>query len=202
MKKLLLLCPLCCLSLLAVAQDIIVTADAKKINAKILEVSKSEIKYKEIDNLEGPTFILDTSDINIIIYANGKVVLYNKATDDTEAKVCEKAEKSDALFTISETQATQGQPITQNTEGNQWGLQGRSLIGKLATPEYQGLQEGSVIVEIVVSAAGNVISAKHAGGTITDKQTIQCATEAARKAKFSKGGSNQTGTITYNFKIK
>jgi hypothetical protein len=32
------------------AQDIIVTIDAKKIEAKIIEVSKSEIKYKEQDN--------------------------------------------------------------------------------------------------------------------------------------------------------
>lgn len=40
------------------AQDVIVTTDAKKIEAKILEVSKSEIKYKESDNPDGPTFIL------------------------------------------------------------------------------------------------------------------------------------------------
>ena len=45
------------------AQDIIVTKDAQKIEAKILEVSKTEIKYKEKDNLNGPTFILDTKEI-------------------------------------------------------------------------------------------------------------------------------------------
>jgi len=59
------------------AQDIIVTNDSKKIEAKILEVSKIEIKYKELDNLEGPTFVLGVEDINSIIYANGKVALYN-----------------------------------------------------------------------------------------------------------------------------
>lgn len=60
------------------AQDVIITTDAKKIDAKILEVSKSEIKYKEADNLDGPLFILTTSDISSIIYSNGKVVLYNQ----------------------------------------------------------------------------------------------------------------------------
>ena len=60
------------------AQDIIVTNDSKKIEAKILEVSKTEIKYKELDNLEGPTFVLGVEDINSIIYANGKVVLYSE----------------------------------------------------------------------------------------------------------------------------
>ena len=63
------------------AQDIIVTTDAKKIEAKVLEVSKHEIKYKEMDNLDGPSFVLDVSEISSIIYANGKVVLYNQQTD-------------------------------------------------------------------------------------------------------------------------
>lgn len=62
---------------LLLAQDIIVTTDAQKIEAKILEVSKTEIKYKEKNNLDGPTFVLETTEINSIIYSNGKVVLYN-----------------------------------------------------------------------------------------------------------------------------
>lgn len=65
------------------AQDIIVTNDARKIEAKVLEVSKSEIRYKEIDNLDGPTFVLGTDDINSIIYANGKVVFYNQQVATT-----------------------------------------------------------------------------------------------------------------------
>lgn len=78
MKKFFTVC-VCALmaSLSLYAQDIIVTKDAKKIEAKILEVSKSEIKYKEMDNIEGPTFILETNEISSVIYANGKVVLYD-----------------------------------------------------------------------------------------------------------------------------
>lgn len=66
------------LSLSAYAQDIIVTTDAKKIDAKIIEVSKSEIRYKEKDYLDGPTFVISTDEISSIIYANGKVVLYSQ----------------------------------------------------------------------------------------------------------------------------
>lgn len=78
----------CCMVLWAMvsaayAQDIIVTTDSKKIEAKIMEVSKSEIKYKEADNLEGPTFVLSTDEINTIIYSNGKVVLYNQEVQST-----------------------------------------------------------------------------------------------------------------------
>lgn len=65
-------------SLSIFAQDVIITLDAQKIDAKIIEVSKTEIKYKEKDNLNGPTFILETKEISSIIYANGKVMLYNQ----------------------------------------------------------------------------------------------------------------------------
>lgn len=70
-----------CFAMPSWAQDIIVTLDAKKIEAKILEVSKTEIKYKEKDNLNGPTFVLGTNEINSIIYENGKVVLYNQGNN-------------------------------------------------------------------------------------------------------------------------
>ena len=66
------------------AQDIIVTLDAKKIDAKILEVSKTEIKYKEKNYLNGPTFILETKEISSIIYESGKVVLYNQPASQEE----------------------------------------------------------------------------------------------------------------------
>ena len=77
------------------AQDIIVTTDAKKIEAKITEVSKYEVKYKELDNLDGPLFTLETSDISSIIYANGKVVLYNQdKPEDVQSKASQKEEEA------------------------------------------------------------------------------------------------------------
>ena len=65
----------------------------------------------------------------------------------------------------------------------------------------QACQEGKVIVEIRVNAAGTVVSAKHKGGTISDRATIQLAIDAALKAKFTEGDHDQIGTITYNFKF-
>ena len=93
-------------SLLVFAQDIIVTTDAQKIEAKILEVSKSEIKYKEIDNLDGPTFILETAEINSIIYSNGKVVLYNNATKPEEKQA----------NTTTQTSTIEQQPLHEDNE--------------------------------------------------------------------------------------
>ena len=113
-----------------------------------------------------------------------------------------KAEQLASLFDISETNSEKEEHITPSIRGNSWNMQGRSLVGKLAMPSYDGIQEGSVIVEIVVNPTGDVISAIHIGGTITDNKAIQSSLNAAHKAKFSKSENNQIGTITYNFKLK
>ena len=66
-------------------QDIIVTTDSKKIEAKILEISETDVRYKEMDNLEGPTFVLSTQRIVSIIYANGKVSVFQEPLIAKEA---------------------------------------------------------------------------------------------------------------------
>lgn len=97
------------------AQDIIVTNDAKKIEVKILEVSKNEIKYKEMDNLNGPTFILDTKEISSIIYSNGKVVLYNQDFKNIDSASNVKEEKP---LPISEQMVDPISKTTQTTNEN------------------------------------------------------------------------------------
>lgn len=57
----------------AKAQDIMITTDGKSIKVKVLEINDQEIKYKEFDNLEGPAYVIKKSDINMIVYQNGKV---------------------------------------------------------------------------------------------------------------------------------
>ena len=95
-----------------------------------------------------------------------------------------------------------GNPVGHGSVGgHDWSLSGRSLKGTLPQPSNSFNQEGRVIVEIRVNAAGNVVSATHKGGTISDKQTIQLALDAARKAKFTESDHDQIGTITYNFKF-
>lgn len=60
------------------ADDIIVLRTSEKINAKIIEVSDDEVKYKKANALDGPTFVTKTSQINTIIYESGDVQLYNQ----------------------------------------------------------------------------------------------------------------------------
>ena len=102
----------------------------------------------------------------------------------------------------SQGSGQKGNPVGHGSSGgNSWSLGGRSIKGTLPQPSNTFNQDGRVIVEIRVNAAGQVISASHKGGTISDKQTIQLALDAARKAKFTEGDHDQIGTITYNFKF-
>ncbi|MBO4454713.1 MAG: energy transducer TonB [Paludibacteraceae bacterium] len=95
-----------------------------------------------------------------------------------------------------------GNPVGHGSSGgNDWSLAGRDLRGTLPQPSNNFNQEGKVIVEIRVNAAGTVVSATVKGGNVSDKQTQQIALEAAKKAKFTEGDHDQIGTITYIFKL-
>ncbi len=193
-------------SICSFAQDIIVTNKAQKIDAKILEVTSSEIRYKELDNLDGPTFILRIDEINSIIYANGKVVLCNQqhSNEISETEATAKANALAGLFGNSGNVGQKGNPIGGHgmTGGNSWALSGRGIRGTLPQPSNNFNQEGKVVVQIRVNAAGNVVDAKCTNGTtITDHQTQKIALDAAKKAKFTEGEYEQIGTITYIFRI-
>lgn len=78
MKKFLTLFLISTCSLLAFAQDVIITKDKEQIQAKVLEVSKDEIKYKKFNYQDGPSYIIDVDEILTIAYENGDVEVYDK----------------------------------------------------------------------------------------------------------------------------
>ena len=55
------------------AQDIIVTKDSRRIEAKVTEVNIDNVKYKVFAHQDGPTYTLLKSDIVTILYQNGNV---------------------------------------------------------------------------------------------------------------------------------
>lgn len=86
-------------------------------------------------------------------------------------------------------------------------LGGRGL-GKgtlLPKPVYKEKDEGQVVVEITVNPAGQVVATKIARGTTTVNPVLRKAAEdAAKKTRFEAVDkvTNQTGTITYYFKLR
>lgn len=66
------------------AQDIITTREGKDIKAKVIEINSTEIKYLDYENLEGPTYVMDKSEVLIIRYQNGKNEVFNNAAQPQE----------------------------------------------------------------------------------------------------------------------
>ena len=72
------------LSVSSKSQDKILLRDAKDtIICKIIEIGTTEIKYKESNNVDGPQISLEKSSILKIIYANGRVEIFDEAINAT-----------------------------------------------------------------------------------------------------------------------
>lgn len=106
--------------------------------------------------------------------------------------------------------STAGNSDTGKTTGVGWNgafdLNGRSLgEGGLPAPVYNIQDEGRVVVTIVVNPAGQVVRTSINKRTNTVNPALRkAAEEAAKKARFNtvEGVDNQSGTITYYFKLK
>ena len=66
------------LSYLTFAQDIITKRDGVDIEAKVLEISDENVKYKKFDYQDGPAYNIKTSEILIIRYENGSKDIFLK----------------------------------------------------------------------------------------------------------------------------
>jgi uncharacterized protein (TIGR02145 family) len=80
MKKLLTLFAalFCCLC--ASAQDVILKKDGNEIKAKVLEITDSEIKYKDFDLQNGTIRNIPIDEVFMITYQTGKKELFNTQT--------------------------------------------------------------------------------------------------------------------------
>jgi len=100
----LLILPFLLISITSFSQDIITKKDGSEIQAKILEVTPSEIKYKRFDNQTGPIFTILISDLILIKYENGSNEAFNQNT-------------------VPKTTSTSSEPSDLNLQGKQDALQ-------------------------------------------------------------------------------
>jgi len=106
----------------------------------------------------------------------------------------------------------QGNPNSTSPVGSPTGtgygdfdLGGRTIgTGGLPRPDYSVQVEGVIVVDITVNPSGDVISAVIGRGTTIENATLRnSALTAAKKAKFNSvsGGNNQSGKITYRYRL-
>lgn len=65
------------------AQDMIVKTSGDSIKAKITEVGTNAISFKKWDNIEGPTFVVNKSEILFVRYKNGQIDKFTPAIPTT-----------------------------------------------------------------------------------------------------------------------
>ena len=78
MKYILLFILFICSSNITKAQDTLSMRSGENILVKVIEVGTAEVKYKKLDNLNGPIFSMLKSDLLIIKYENGTSEDYSK----------------------------------------------------------------------------------------------------------------------------
>lgn len=120
------------------------------------------------------------------------------SSEQPEAKVEEQVPGSTA------GNASQGKLSGQGAYGT-WDLGGRDMEGSLPRPVYNVQEEGCVVVTVVVNPDGNVISTDiNKRTTTTSIELRNAARKAAAMTKFSRSSrpENQSGTITYYFRLK
>lgn len=90
MKNILLFISIALLSISSsMAQDRLFFLNGDETEVKISEVTSSEVKYKRMDNLEGPTFSTLKSELFMIKYANGQKELITAQTAEPAAAPAE-----------------------------------------------------------------------------------------------------------------
>lgn len=138
--------------------------------------------------------------------ANAMAGMFGNAGTSTVGGAEDKGMGTTSNSTVQGSElGTKGNPVGSGSSGgNSWALTGRMLKGGLSQPNIASLsQEGVVVVNIRVNAAGQVIGATRGQGTtISDEATIQAACAAAKLAQFSEGDGDVVGKITYVFKQK
>jgi hypothetical protein len=110
------------------AQDVIVTKDGKKINAKVTEVNIDDVKYKNFDNQDGPTYTLLKSAVSSIRYQNG--------TEETFEAITSPGLTPTPTPATSTTSATRTQPAQQRT-----GVQGDDRLYVKGNSLYLGTRK-------------------------------------------------------------
>jgi len=83
------------ISVSSYSQDIVLLKSAAIIKAKIIEVTDSELKFKNFDNLEGPTRVISKSQVISITYENGAVDNFQNFVPTSAPKKEEDKDTSD-----------------------------------------------------------------------------------------------------------
>jgi hypothetical protein len=79
------------------AQDLIVLKDGSMIEAKVIEISPTEIRYNRFEHLDGPVCVVPAVDVFSIKYENGRTELINADPPAKQESVPEERHKRSTM---------------------------------------------------------------------------------------------------------
>ena len=111
--------------------DLIITNSSERIDAVIIEVTSTEIKYKQADFQTGPTFVLAKSEIASIIYSNGQVQTFQQqaapSVQQQQPQYQQPVYQGNPYYGVQNTMQPRGQMGHRTCIGNDIYLDGRPL---------------------------------------------------------------------------
>ena len=136
--------------------DLIITNSSERIDAVIIEVTSTEIKYKQADFQTGPTFVLAKSEIASIIYSNGQVQTFqNQPTQPqpTQPQYQQPVYQGNPYYGAQPTMQPRGQMGHLTCVGNDIYLDGRpltayqyaELLRRNCPPAYNEYRSGLIM---------------------------------------------------------
>ncbi len=147
------------------AQDTIIKINGEQIPARIIEITSTEIKYKKINFLDGPTYIENKSNVQLIKYANGLKENFQSAQIQPQNNIVKANGKKD---TLNKTTAK---------------IETDDYYGK---PEIAGVKSGQLSVTKKIFKQNNDIITEKQFYTLlkqTNDKEIIALTEKSMKAK-------------------
>lgn len=122
----------------ASAQDIIVlnNANADEIEAKIQEVTQTEVKYKKWSYQDGPTFTIATKDIFVVKYQNGEKQRFNMM--EQEQPYQQSVAESQSARSYAEYVPTKTKSVAQNSISSASRAKQPSTITKDSNTGFNG----------------------------------------------------------------
>ncbi len=201
-------------------EDNIITQEEKSVEVKKSKSDKKE--NKKMTPKQTATITKEKSEEQKRIEAEREAEAKRKAKEELAAKEAAsniagafgKGSKMGSKGTGTSGSGIEGSPDGNSDHGKSSGvggygsfdLNGRSIgVSGLPRPVYNVQDEGRVVVTIVVNPAGQVISTSINKRTNTMNPTLRkSAEDAAKRARFNsvEGTNNQSGTITYYFKLR
>ncbi|MBN1463352.1 MAG: hypothetical protein JXQ69_03260 [Paludibacteraceae bacterium] len=136
-------------SIVAFAQDVIITKKAEQLKVKIVELSADEVKYRQLDKIvDGPIFVLKAEEVLSIVFFNGSVVVNDQTTgkllvamakEETPQPIIKKEEKvySDSIEHFGGFYFYQGKKMSDS--------QFEDLLENNCVPAYMKYKAGETL---------------------------------------------------------